>query len=360
VIKRTELTDLQAHRDYPSVSVLAPTHRTAPSKKQDPIKVKNLVNKAIDRLHREFPRREVAGVVKNLHQLVRDVDWKHTLDGLALFAGRERTAAVTLPFRVKPRSMVDETFATRDLVYAFNRATPYRVLVLGHATRLFEAWTNVLDEYTVRPFPMRHRGPGGATKLPGGPGVNRSAVRDDALRRYFRSVDEGVAALQQSNPLPLVLVGVERNLAFYHEVTGQSASIVGVLAGNHERTAPSALGKLVLPVFESGATLRRTQALVRLDEAVSANRYASGIDQVWRAAAAAKCLVLLVEKQFKYPADLNPAGDRLLPYTGHGATALDDAVDEVVERVMSAGGEVFFYPDGDLDVHQRIAAVLRR
>jgi hypothetical protein len=40
-----------------------------------------------------------------------------------------------------------------------------------------------------------------------------------------------------------------------------------------------------------------------------------------------------------------------LPYTGRGPGALDDAVDEVIERVMSVGGEVFFYPAGDLDVH---------
>jgi hypothetical protein len=99
---------------------------------------------------------------------------------------------------------------------------------------------------------------------------------------------------------------------------------------------------------------------VRLDEAVSANRHASGIDQVWRAAAGGKCQVLLVEKDFKYPADLNPEGDRLLPHTGQGAGSLDDAVDEVIDRVLNSGGEVFFYPAGDLDVHQRIAAVLRR
>src|SRR5262249_22763445 len=147
------------------------------------------------------------------------------------------------------RAMIDETFATRDLVYAFNRASPYRVLVLSHNTRLYDAWTTVLDEHR-KPFPMAHRGPGGATKLPGGQGINRSAVRDEAHRKFFRSVDDAVAALQKSNPLPLVLVGVERNLAFYQEVTRQAGVLVGMLAGNHERTAPSALGKLVWPVFE--------------------------------------------------------------------------------------------------------------
>jgi hypothetical protein len=354
------LKTLQGHRDYPSVSILAPTHRTAPLNRQDPIKVKNLVRRAIDRLLGEFNRREVAAVVNHLQELARNVDWEHTLDGLGLFASQVRSAAIMLPFRVKPRAVIDETFATRDLVYVFNRAPPYRVLVLSHKARLYDAWTTVLDEHTAKPFPLVHRGPGGASKLPGGQGINRSAVRDDAMRAFFRSVDDAVDAVQKANALPLVVVGVERNLAFYREVTRRGASIIGMLAGNHEQSPPNTLGKLVWPVFDAGATLRRTEALVQLDKAVGAQRHSSGIDQVWRAAVGGRCRTLLVEKEFKYPADLSPKGDRLLPYTGKGTASLDDAVDELIERVMDSGGEVFFYPTGDLAAHQRIAAVLRR
>jgi hypothetical protein len=92
---------------------------------------------------------------------------------------------------------------------------------------------------------------------------------------------------------------------------------------------------------------------------VNANRHASGIDQVWRAAHDKRCQILLVETDFHHPADLGAQGDRLLPYSGRGAASLDDAVDEVIEKVMADGGEVFFYETGVLDTHQRIAAVLR-
>jgi hypothetical protein len=264
-----------------------------------------------------------------------------------------------MPFKVKPRAMIDETFATRDLVFAFNRAPAYRVLSLGHQVRLFDAWTTVLDEHRDKTFPMSHRGPGGASKLPGGKGINISAQRDDAQRKFFGTVDDALEALQKVNPLPLVIAGVERNLAFFKEVTRQSSSIVGMLAGNYDKTSPTDLGKLVWPVFESGATTRRTDALVQLDEAVGLQRHNSGIDQVWRAAQEGRVKTLLVEKDFKYPADLSAEG-HLTQYTGKGAGALDDAVDEVIERVMQTGGEVFFYGEGDLDIHQRIAAILRR
>src|SRR5215472_11107649 len=244
MICRSELKRLQARRDYPSLSLLAPTHRTHPANRQDRIVVKNLAAEALDRLHGEFKKREVTGVVQNLNRLVDRMDWKHMLEGLAVFASRDVAMTVQLPFRPRARVVIDETFATRDLVYSLNRSPRYRVLVLTEKpTRLFDAITNVLTEYVARPFPMVHTGPGGKSRLPGGQGINRSAVRDDALRQFFRSADEAVDAVQKPNPLPLVGVGVERNLAFYQEVTRQAGSIVGMLAGNHERTSPSALGK---------------------------------------------------------------------------------------------------------------------
>ncbi len=196
MLQRSELKQLQEQNDYPSVSVLAPTHRTAPANKKDRLVVKNLINKALDRLAEEFQKREVAAVVQNLANLERHVDWEHALDGLALFASKNVARMFYLPFRVKARVQIDGT-------------------------------------------------------------------------------------------------------------------------------------------------------------------YASGIDQVWRAAAEKRCRTLLVETDYEYPADLAPTEDHLLPYTGRGATALDDAVDEVIERVLAAGGEVFFYDAGVLDVHQHIAAVLR-
>src|SRR5262249_41825146 len=150
----------------------------------------------------------------------------------------------------------DATFATRDLVYSLNRSPRYRVLVLTEkATRLFDSTTNVLTEYTAKPFPMVHRGPGGASRLPGGQGINRSAVRDESHRQFFRSVDDALASVQKEDHLSVVVVGVVRYLAFYQEVTKDPDAIVGVVAGSYDDPNPTALGKLVWPVFKLGATL---------------------------------------------------------------------------------------------------------
>jgi hypothetical protein len=67
LICRSEPKRLRGHQDYPSVPLLAPTHRTAPANRRDRIVVKNLVAEGLDRLHGEFKKREVAPVVQNLN-----------------------------------------------------------------------------------------------------------------------------------------------------------------------------------------------------------------------------------------------------------------------------------------------------
>ena len=101
MICRSELKRVQDHRDYPSLSLLAPTHRTAPAKQKDRIVVKNLAAEGLKRLRSEFKKREVAALVQNLNRLVARVDWEHSLEGLALFASREIATAVHLPFRLR-------------------------------------------------------------------------------------------------------------------------------------------------------------------------------------------------------------------------------------------------------------------
>src|SRR5262245_50145292 len=112
MICTTALKELQNHSDYPSISLLAPTHRTSPANKRDRIVVKNLVAQGLRRVGKEFKKREVASLVTNLETLVDQVDWAYVLDGLALFASRDRAKIVYLPFKVKARVAIDASFAT--------------------------------------------------------------------------------------------------------------------------------------------------------------------------------------------------------------------------------------------------------
>ena len=175
-MNRHDVRLLQAIREYPSVSIILPTYRTAPENLKDPIRVKNLVKEDEDRLLQEFTWREVDSLTSRLNDLVERIDYQYTTEGLAIYVNKDFSRAFALPFKPAEQVVVDETFATRNLVLALSRTQRYWLLALGeNITRLFEGVRESLIEVTEGGFPMTNEGPGAATRLPGGQGINTSA-----------------------------------------------------------------------------------------------------------------------------------------------------------------------------------------
>jgi hypothetical protein len=209
-------------------------------------------------------------------------------------------------------------------------------------------------------FPMTYEGPGVTEPMPGGKGVNKSAYRDERARQFFRQVDAAYGQIAAGDEAPLVVTGIDRNLAFFNEVSAHTDQIIATLSGSYDKASAHELANLVWPLAQSGLARRRQKSFGELDAAISAGRYASGIDQAWRAAREGRGETLLVEEGFHYPARLGEDGMRLTPADDFtGPDFLDDAVDELVEIVIAKDGRVIFAEDGRLTRHQRIALITR-
>lgn len=358
----TDISELQAVREYPSVSILLPTYRKAPDDlRQNPVRVKNLVRQTVDRLLTEFPKRDIQPLLEQLDSLTDQIDYDHPQNGLAIFANKNMGRLVYLPFQLQERVVVDETFATRNLVHARNRSKRYRVLTLSqeHA-RLFTAERDTLTEVTDGVFPMKPEADGVATEWAGDFGVDHSQYNTRQDRQFFQHVENSLEKVMAQEPLPLVLAGVDRNIGFFNEVSKYKDQVLGVINGSHDRTGAKDLADLVWPVAREGFLQRRRQMLDQLENSIGAKRYAAGINNCWRMAREGRGDLLLVEEDFQYPAvqdeasqNFMPAEDDTLPNT------ISDAVDEIVEEVLAKSGRVVFVESGSLDAHDRIALTLR-
>ncbi len=85
-MNRSDVYLLQKIRAYPCLTIILPTHRTAPGSRQDHLLLKNLIAEATNRLLGEFNKRDVEPLLKRLEDLAGSIDFNHSLDGLALFA----------------------------------------------------------------------------------------------------------------------------------------------------------------------------------------------------------------------------------------------------------------------------------
>ena len=360
-MNRHDVRLVQQIMGYPCISITLPTHRTSPQNRQDPVRVKNLVRQAADRLLQEFPKREMEPLLIRLEKLAESIDYNNLLDGLVLYANQDYSNSFMLPFSVKERVVIDETFFTRNLVHALNHTTRYWVLVLSEKpTRLYEGTLDTLIEIQEEGFPMEHTGPGGSKRLPGGQGVRKSAYRDEYHRQFFRQVDNALKVFMDDDRLPLVVVGVDRYQAFFNEVSNYQDLVFGRITGNHDKTSAHELSKLVWPLVEGKLEEKRQQALGELNKAASDRKVASEINDVWRKSFAGRGRLLLVEENFHFPARVDESGQHLTPAEDITAPdVIDDAVDEIIEAVISMGGEVIFMEDGQLADHQRMALILR-
>lgn len=323
--------------------------------------LEELLKKAKKRLLEEFEEEQVAEILEKLEKLAGEIDHQHNLEGLALFVSKDLAQYYRLPFSVPERVVVDDTFLTRDLVIALNRSQPYWLLVLSEKpTRLYHGIRSDVFEAVGEGFPMVHDGPGGSEPLPGGFGIEPSKIRDEYLRKFFRDVDEAFHTYWANHPVPLVLAGVDRHLAFFNEVTKHQAAILATLPGNYDETPPHQLGEKVWEVVSQTYAQRRKEWLSKLDEAVSSNNYNSTIGEAWRAVKEGRARVLLVEKDFHQPGRLNDDGYLLYVEDDPEAQGvIDDAVDNLIEMMLAQDGEVVFVENGDLEKHQRVAVITR-
>lgn len=355
-----EIHLLQQVRGGPAVTITLPTHRTTPENQQDIIRIKNLVKQAMDRLLGMYSKREIEPLLLRLSNMVETIDFHNVLDGLALFANADFVRAVYLPFTLKERIIVAESFFTRDLIYALNRTPRYWVLVLSEKpTRLYEGVRDDLIEIREGGFPIVHEGPGGEQPLPGGFGIRKSAMRDERHRQFFRSLDEAFKPFLAEDSLPLVLVGVERYIAFFKEVSGNTKAVLTTLIGSHDKTSAYELAKLVWPLVEENLNEQRQQVFRELDLAVSNRKYVSGVGEAWRLAKEGRGKLLLVEEDFHFPARLDENGQLIPADDPTAPDAMEDAVDIIIETVLRQQGKVVFVGNGNLDIHQQIALILR-
>jgi hypothetical protein len=356
------LRELQTVREYPALSILLPTYYKSPDDlQQNPVRLKKLMRQAIDQLLEKHSKSQIKTLLENLDAVTETIDFDHPQKGLAIFASNSVAQSYPLSFPVPEQVVIDETFATRYLVHARNRAKRYYLLLLTRdICRLYECHRDQLHEIKGNGFPHKNGQDGVDTEWTGDFGVDSGRYDTRQGMEFIHQVDESLGAAIAGNELPLVVAGVQRNLAFFEKTTKHKNRIIGTVEGSYEKTSVPELAKIVWHAAREGFDSKRREVLNQLDHAVGAKQFASGIDGVWRMAQEGRVATLLVEEDFHYPATVSEDGLSIKSTLhNHQSATLPDAVDEVIEAVLKRSGQVVFQEKGALDGHRRIAAITR-
>ncbi len=348
------LKKLMEVNDYPCVSILLPTYRTAPDNQKNAIRIRNLVREAEERLLGEFPKRDITPLIGKMQALANNIDISRTLDGLGLFISKDFAEKVDLPFRVRERVIIDKAFATRDIIKSVNRGTRYYLLAItAQKARLMSCFRDDAVEISDG-FPVENDMEFAQFNL-----SDLSREKKKKLKEFYNNVDKRVLEIIKKDPEKLVLAGVEKNLSLYREVADNKDIILTQLSGNFDNASVHDLGKKAWPKVKEKMQEVRNEALEDLNKAVSNGKYASGLSQVWNFTSQGRTGLLLIEEDYHQPAKLENQNTLTFLHKPQGNGTMDDAVDEVAELAINKGGRVLFVENGSLKEHEKIAAILR-
>ena len=340
------------------VSIIMNTHRTHPDYLKDELTLKNHIKEVESRLLADTTKIDASKLIEKLHTLAGQIDHSHNLDSLMLFVNHDIAEYTRLPIKVVDRVIIDDTFATRDLVRAMHAEAHYYILVLSQDNaRLIEALNDQVIQEFKSPFPMENKQFFTKNKTESAVASRKSSL----IAEFFNTVDKAVNVIRKDNPLPVLICTVEENYPEYLKIADQKEAIfTSFLNKNRMNEKDHAIVLEASKVVEEHNIQRNNDRKSELLKAVSENKFLSDTNEIWKAISEGKIQTLFIEQGLFQPAVLEK--DEIVYVSDDHRTdkgVIDDIFDEMIELNMNFGGDVVFLPKGELDKFNGFGAVTR-
>lgn len=353
-IKLKELKNVTSEN---SITIILNTHRTLPDNQKDAILLKNLVKEAENRLLADFAKTEVRELVDKLNTLAGSIDHRQNLESLILFVNRDIAEFIRLPIPVEDRVVIDNTFATRDLIRGLHNQVSYYVLVLSRdEARLIEASDDKVVKELGFPFPFKNELSQTANNQPS------DATRQGNLTaEFFNQVDKIVNQARKNNPLPVLISSEQENYHAYLKVADQPGTVFDTFLSRNKHTGQDyAIVSDAWKIIRDYNTNKNNERKAELQKAVSLNKFVSDTNEIYRAIKEGRIQTLFVEQGLFQPAVIK--NDQIVYVSDdqrEDLGVIDDIYDELIELNMDFGGDVVFLPKGELTKFNGFGAITR-
>jgi hypothetical protein len=351
---------LQAVKYMPCVSIIMPFEPKMSLKTELEHRLKIAISKVDSEIMASYTEEKALAVLRRLRNLVKNLDFNTHKKSIAIFVSPLVEKVFYLDIPVEEKIIVDDSFEIRDLVYSKKEMHKYLVLVLSSKrTRIYlgntHTFVRIVSNVPDHVAAFKNDIPERVANF-----SDPSDRKEVMLEKFLRHTDEGLGILLKAYPLPLFVMGTDRVIGHFKKITHNAGRILGFVHGNYEEATEEELRNALQPQIADWKKVKEADLLRQLDQAAGAKKLVAGMENVWREAMHKKGRLLVVEKNFIYPAHLG--GEKDIIYSENNEAGHDfyikDAVDDVIEKIFENGGDVEFVDPGVLQDYGRIALIL--
>ena len=295
LLSKKELEELSGKPEGPCASIFLPTHRAGSETRQDPIRLKNLLVQARERLvARGLRTAEADRILEPAQGLLKnELIWRHQGDGLVLFLSPGAFRSYRLPLYFGELVAVTDRYHLKPLLPLLTGDGRFYVLALSqNEVRLLGASRYSVDEVEfgddvpksladALKFDDPEKQLQLHTGASGGGGGGRAAVfhghgaeddsKDDILR-YFRKIDRGLRDILKGQEAPLVVAGVDYLLPIYREANTYPRLVEEGATANPEELSTEELHERAWEITGPRFSVARREAAERYAELAGTGR----------------------------------------------------------------------------------------
>jgi hypothetical protein len=385
LIDPQELDTIAKQSSPRSVTIWMPTHPAGAENRQDPIRLKNLVNQAEEQLTRlGVPEGDAKRRLQPLRDTVDDLPfWQNQSESLGVFLGEDAPLGLRLPLPAEPLVTVSENFHVKPLFTPACDNEVFHILKLSEETvelvRANRISAEVVDlpdapesfEYFMRfDDPEKHVEfhSGAAPHQPGGnrPGVfhGQGTAGDERTEKkqlveYSRQICHALEKELYQSTGPLLVAATEPLNGIFHEVCKLKQLDKRHIDGNPDRASADDLQAKAVELLREDFRKAITEAHDRYWQANNAGLATDDLHKVLRAATLGAVGSLLVSfdehKWGTYDTDRN----ELTVHDREHQPGDEDLLNLAAVLAYRSGAEVHAVEQNDLPTDGPVAAVLR-
>lgn len=366
------------------ISIYMPTFRKGVDIKQNPIRLKQLLREAEDKLYSmDLRKAEVESFLSPASDLIdQTVFWQQQSDGLVIFLYPEGIKYYRLPLEFKESVSVSNKLYIKPILPLFSGNGQFHILALSkNQVRLFKGTRQIVSEVELEDAPesmfdmqvdddpktnllMRTSSPQGANQLSYNKVTQGQASENDyesnELTRYFREIDNALGKIDKKEEIPLVLAGVEYLIPIYKEISNYPYITEDFIRGNPELLDGEDLHKVAWDIVEPIFTKDQEVAEDKFKQFSGQKNklFATSLNKIIPAAYSGQIESLFVadgaDQWGKFDHDTNK-----IKFNKEESDGDEDLLEYASILTLSRGGKVFVVEPDNVPDGKIVAAVLR-
>ncbi len=384
ILTRKKFEELINSEEEWCISIYMPTCRMGSDIKQNPIRYKQCIREAEDKLfNMGLNKSDVGNILRSASDLIDETKfWQNQTEGLAIFITPEEINYYHLPFEVKEQVVIADKFYTKPLLPLFTTDGQFYILALSkNEVRLFKASRQMVKEIVMHDAPrsvedmkvdddprtklqMRTSSPVGSNQLvyntaSQGQG-NENDFNKNELTRYFRAIDEALNKVHKGDNIPLILAGVEYLIPIYKEISKHPNIVDEFIKGNPETLYGDDLQKLAWEIMEPKFLKIQELAEAKYNQfsgqknGLSSKSLKKILSQAYNGQVETLFIADGVHQWGKFDVDTNK-----VEFHEEEKVDNEDLIDRAATLTISRGGTVYVVDPDQVPDGSTVAAVLR-